>query len=132
MSIDHRQINHRPSEEHLLSQEQPAIEMNSSAFGHSLEQGESGSGSQPLEHEVSMTKDHPRVHQQYTDNEDTQALHRLESEVETQASEAAHIRPVYKVYKRRWFGLIQLVLLNIVVSWDVGHPVISLLNHQLS
>lgn len=25
---------------------------------------------------------------------------------------------VYKVYKRRWFGLIQLVLLNIVVSWD--------------
>ncbi|KAF2754704.1 MFS general substrate transporter [Pseudovirgaria hyperparasitica] len=24
----------------------------------------------------------------------------------------------YRVYKRRWFGLIQLVLLNIVVSWD--------------
>ena len=26
--------------------------------------------------------------------------------------------PVYKVYKRRFFGLAQLVLLNIVVSWD--------------
>jgi hypothetical protein len=26
----------------------------------------------------------------------------------------------YRVYKRRWFGLIQLVLLNIVVSWDVS------------
>jgi hypothetical protein len=26
----------------------------------------------------------------------------------------------YKVYKRRWFGLLQLVLLNIVVSWDVS------------
>ena len=26
----------------------------------------------------------------------------------------------YKVYKRRWLGLAQLVLLNIVVSWDVG------------
>lgn len=25
----------------------------------------------------------------------------------------------YRVYKRRWFGLIQLVLLNIVVGWDV-------------
>ena len=25
----------------------------------------------------------------------------------------------YKVYKRRWFGLFQLVLLNIIVSWDV-------------
>lgn len=26
----------------------------------------------------------------------------------------------FKVYKRRWFGLIQLTLLNIVVSWDVS------------
>lgn len=26
----------------------------------------------------------------------------------------------YKSYKRRWFGLAQLVLLNIVVSWDVS------------
>ncbi|CZT40813.1 related to permease of the major facilitator superfamily [Rhynchosporium secalis] len=25
---------------------------------------------------------------------------------------------VFKVYKRRWFGLVQLVLLNIIVSWD--------------
>ncbi|KAL8765179.1 MAG: hypothetical protein Q9209_007678 [Squamulea sp. 1 TL-2023] len=25
---------------------------------------------------------------------------------------------VYRVYKRRWFGLLQLVLMNIVVSWD--------------
>lgn len=28
----------------------------------------------------------------------------------------------YKVYKRRWFGLVQLVLLNIIVSWDVSAP----------
>ncbi|OAX83517.1 hypothetical protein ACJ72_02111 [Emergomyces africanus] len=27
-------------------------------------------------------------------------------------------RPVFKVYKRRFFGLAQLVLLNIIVSWD--------------
>lgn len=26
----------------------------------------------------------------------------------------------YKVYKRRWFGLVELTLLNIVVSWDVS------------
>lgn len=26
----------------------------------------------------------------------------------------------FKVFKRRWFGLAQLVLLNIVVSWDVS------------
>lgn len=27
---------------------------------------------------------------------------------------------VYKTYKRRWFGLVQLTLLNIIVSWDVS------------
>ena len=26
----------------------------------------------------------------------------------------------YRVYKIRWFGLAQLVLLNIIVSWDVS------------
>lgn len=26
----------------------------------------------------------------------------------------------YRVYKRRWFGLLQLMLLNIIVSWDVS------------
>jgi len=26
----------------------------------------------------------------------------------------------YRVYKRRWFGLFQLTLLNIIVSWDVS------------
>ena len=29
-------------------------------------------------------------------------------------------RAEYRVYKIRWFGLVQLVLLNIVVSWDVS------------
>lgn len=26
----------------------------------------------------------------------------------------------YRTYKRRWFGLLQLTLMNIVVSWDVS------------
>jgi FLVCR family MFS transporter 7 len=26
----------------------------------------------------------------------------------------------YRVYRSRWFGLVQLVLLNIIVSWDVS------------
>lgn len=29
----------------------------------------------------------------------------------------------FRVYKRRWFGLFQLVLLNIIVSWDVSQLV---------
>lgn len=38
----------------------------------------------------------------------------------------------FKVYKRRWFGLAQLVLLNIVVSWDVGsRPSLSITTGQL-
>jgi hypothetical protein len=39
-----------------------------------------------------------------------------------------HPEPHYKVYKRRFFGLGQLVLLNIVVSWDVREniPFISI------
>ena len=37
----------------------------------------------------------------------------------------------YKVYKRRWLGLAQLVLLNIVVSWDVSYIIsIRHLNHN--
>jgi FLVCR family MFS transporter 7 len=34
--------------------------------------------------------------------------------------EQSHSHTHYRVYKRRWLGLAQLVLLNIVVSWDVG------------
>ena len=35
----------------------------------------------------------------------------------------------YHVFKRRWFGLVQLILLNIVVSWDVRSfsPLIALM-----
>lgn len=33
---------------------------------------------------------------------------------------------VYKVYKRRWFGLVQLTLLNIIVSWDVSCQSLSI------
>jgi hypothetical protein len=28
----------------------------------------------------------------------------------------------YRTYKRRWFGLAQLTLMNIIVSWDVSLP----------
>ena len=33
--------------------------------------------------------------------------------------ESATRRLEYRVYKRRFFGLAQLVLLNIVINWDV-------------
>lgn len=37
---------------------------------------------------------------------------------------------VYKVYKRRWFGLVQLVLLNIIVSWDVSIPLLLIFRNR--
>jgi hypothetical protein len=36
-----------------------------------------------------------------------------------QVQDAAAGPVTYRVYKRRFFGLAQLVLLNVVVSWDV-------------
>ncbi|KAI9744779.1 MAG: hypothetical protein M1818_001704 [Claussenomyces sp. TS43310] len=45
--------------------------------------------------------------------------HAIEIADIAQQEESGQVSTVgYKVYKRRWFGLIQLVLLNIVVSWD--------------
>ena len=38
--------------------------------------------------------------------------------------------PVDRVYKRRWFGLMQLVLMNIIVSWDVSDRPRHLLRAQ--
>lgn len=45
-----------------------------------------------------------------------------------QMTESGEMR-TYRTYKRRWFGLAQLMLLNIVVSWDVSqkhHPTIHI------
>ncbi len=33
-------------------------------------------------------------------------------------------RENYRLYKRRWIGLVQLALLNIIVSWDVSLPLV--------
>lgn len=44
----------------------------------------------------------------------------FQSHSEVRDADAAMMHATdYKVYKRRFFGLTQLVLLNIVVSWDV-------------
>jgi len=46
----------------------------------------------------------------------------------TETESSDHAKPVgtdavgieYKAYRRRWFGLLQLTLLNVIVSWDVS------------
>lgn len=51
-----------------------------------------------------------------TDGAADEGLRRRSSERNAVGSNAGNFR----VYKRRWFGLVQLVLLNIIVSWDVS------------
>lgn len=36
------------------------------------------------------------------------------------ANHQAESNQQYRVYKRRWFGLVALVFLNIIISWDVS------------
>jgi hypothetical protein len=46
-----------------------------------------------------------------------------EGEADVEAEEGSIRQGVsteYRTYKRRWFGLAQLTLMNIIVSWDVS------------
>jgi len=45
---------------------------------------------------------------------------RVSGATDDAAAEAGEGAIEYKVYKRRWFGLVQLALLNVIVSWDVS------------
>jgi MFS transporter, FLVCR family, MFS-domain-containing protein 7 len=44
--------------------------------------------------------------------EETEGVEGIESVAQGASTE-------YRTYKRRWFGFVQLTLLNIIVSWDV-------------
>ena len=98
-------LGHRPSEEHLLLDEDTEMA--------------------DLQHPREDHKNSPQVRTQYSDdpggNGEGSASHALH-EVSTTETEPAEQQPVYKVYRTRWFGLFQLVLLNIIVSWDVSFP----------
>lgn len=38
----------------------------------------------------------------------------------------------YKVYKRRWFGLVELTLLSLLVSWEVSLTLIFLIHFTMT
>ena len=61
--------------------------------------------------------------ERYTDAQSNGQTSGSRPDVAGEEEEAAPIvgeRIEYRVYRIRWFGLAQLILLNIVVSWDVG------------
>lgn len=103
MRNDHATIGQNPSEaEHLLSP--PNHEIHEMADLNTMREIDSSSPSPPPERGS-------------TEEQNRGTLSEVESQILFMEVGGMHV--VYKVYRRRWFGLIQLVLLNIVVSWDV-------------
>ena len=68
----------------------------------------------------SVIESQPGAEARYTDEANHAEPSRPSAVVEDETQPNEELM-VYKVYKIRWFGLMQLVLLNIVVSWDVWH-----------
>lgn len=60
--------------------------------------------------------------------EDSTELSSTESPQVSRAGSEFHVE--YRVYKRRWFGLVQLVLLNIIESWAVSIEQLLLVNQM--
>ncbi|KAL8938441.1 MAG: hypothetical protein Q9211_003204, partial [Gyalolechia sp. 1 TL-2023] len=64
-----------------------------------------------------LTEGSASKHQPLMEEDDPGQVSNIDGAPEDQ-EEDAQTPPVYRVYKRRWFGLMQLVLMNIIVSWD--------------
>ena len=58
--------------------------------------------------------------ERYTDVQSNAETLDLRPSEEEESAPINRGRTEYRVYKIRWFGLTQLILLNIVVSWDVS------------
>ena len=104
------QVEQNPSDseaEHLLHKDEDWMEM------AGLEHERSGDESQQS-----------HIERTYSDGELEATRTRSTSEGDEVAL-ASGQNVVYRVYKIRWFGLTQLILLNIIVSWDVSRIVTS-------
>ncbi|KAF2628656.1 MFS general substrate transporter [Macroventuria anomochaeta] len=80
----------------------------------------------PVQTHGSTAKSEIRIEEDIYENAQGSSSRAVDGEIETQATSSQR-RPKpkqtyshthFKVYKRRWLGLGQLVLLNIVISWD--------------
>ncbi|KAK3937854.1 major facilitator superfamily domain-containing protein [Diplogelasinospora grovesii] len=78
-----------------------------------LEQSESQS-----RHQQHMTNHHHHHHHPQPTGTDTTVGVGPEDDATPGGMVGSTSEVVYKVYKRRWFGLLQLALLNLIVSWD--------------
>ena len=77
-----------------------------------------------------------RVDTRYTDQSENEGPSNSTADRQELEDDVARINPgvsshEYRVYGIRWFGLIQLVLLNIIVSWDVSQALGGKAGHLL-
>jgi len=75
------------------------------------------------------TRGQPETDAQYAAEDSLAETSRATTNIEAETPH--NVDPtIYRVYRIRWFGLFQLILLNIIVSWDVSlrQPPLSL--HQ--
>ena len=87
---------------------------------HLLHEDEDGMEMAGLEHERSG-EENQQSHVELTYSDEELEATRTRSIPEgDEAALANGENVVYRVYKIRWFGLTQLILLNIIVSWDVS------------
>lgn len=102
---------HHPKSEvdHLLAEDEDWMEM---AGLHHEEAGDKGGTSQAHQVESRYTDGEPNP------VEASRTMSRGDEDEVALADNGGHVE--YRVYKIRWFGLMQLILLNIVVSWDVS------------
>ena len=81
--------------------------------------GDGYNDAQEVENLHDVRSDDELLEDEHTTRQPDQAIEHT-SQNDASGSRPANGETQYKVYKRRWFGLIQLVLLNIIVSWDVS------------
>jgi hypothetical protein len=121
MSLDRILQGLPPSEERLLPVNQLGIEMADLGAIESQEQGRSSSHGESNAQAGPASKSTSQNQERYTDHPDHETADIVVTrEVSGTALVASSTPVVYRVYKRRWFGLMQLVLLNIIISWDVS------------
>ncbi|KZF24860.1 MFS general substrate transporter [Xylona heveae TC161] len=90
-----------------------------------LPSGSAGIAMHEYAEDSQVAKDRSRIEEQPSDGVEAGASHATindygegTSSGQVTDSSDTPLMPAYRVYRRRWFGLAQLVLLNIIVSWN--------------
>ena len=88
-------------------------------------------GSSFPEIEVERTQESQNTTEKMKMGHEFELLNRERDGASNPSSSSAGSVPVYRTYKRRWFGVAQIVLMNIIVSWDVSRRTPALTRRRI-